>query len=82
MKVGIKLIWKGKGLKEVAIDKKTSKIVVKIDPRYFRPAEDDTLLGDPSKADRILGWKPKKSFDQELPKIIKYYKQNFKSYRF
>ena len=54
---GMKLEWKGKGAKERAIDKKTGKAVVAIDPRYYRPAEVDHLEGDPSKAKRVLGWK-------------------------
>jgi GDPmannose 4,6-dehydratase len=54
---GIKLEWKGKGVKESGIDKKTGKTVVAIDPRYYRPAEVDHLEGDPSKARRVLGWK-------------------------
>ncbi len=65
----IDLQWKGKGLKEVGIDKKTKKIIIKIDPRYFRPAEVDLLLGDPLKAKKKLGWKPKTTFKQ-LVKIM------------
>ncbi|HEY0976161.1 MAG TPA: GDP-mannose 4,6-dehydratase [Flavobacteriales bacterium] len=57
--VGIKLEWKGKGEKEKGIDKKTGKVLVAIDPRYYRPAEVDHLEGDPSKAKRVLGWKHK-----------------------
>ncbi len=57
--VGIKLEWKGKGAKEKGIDKKTGKVLVAIDPRYYRPAEVDHLEGDPSKAKRVLGWKHK-----------------------
>ncbi|MBL7981389.1 MAG: GDP-mannose 4,6-dehydratase [Flavobacteriales bacterium] len=57
--VGIKLEWKGKGVKEKGIDKKTGKTLVAIDPRYYRPAEVDHLEGDPSKAKRVLGWKHK-----------------------
>jgi GDPmannose 4,6-dehydratase len=57
--VGIKLEWKGKGVKEQGIDKKTGKVLVAIDPRYYRPAEVDHLEGDPSKAKRVLGWKHK-----------------------
>ncbi len=63
------LVWKGKGLKEKGIDKKTGKIIVEIDPRYFRPAEVDILLGDYSKARKKLGWKPKIKF-KELVKIM------------
>ena len=57
--VGIKLEWKGKGEKEKGIDKKTGKVLVAIDKRYYRPAEVDHLEGDPSKAKRVLGWKHK-----------------------
>jgi GDPmannose 4,6-dehydratase len=57
--VGIKLEWKGKGVKEQGIDKKTGKVLVAIDPRYYRPAEVDHLEGDPRKAQRVLGWKHK-----------------------
>ncbi|MCB0816465.1 MAG: GDP-mannose 4,6-dehydratase, partial [Flavobacteriales bacterium] len=56
---GIKLEWKGKGAQERAIDKKTGKVVVAIDKRYYRPAEVDHLEGDPRKAKRELGWKHK-----------------------
>lgn len=65
----IKLEWKGNGVKEVGIDKKTKKIIIRIDPKYYRPAEVDLLLGDPSKAKKILKWKPKTKF-KELVKIM------------
>lgn len=52
------LIWRGEGLEEVGIRPDTEEIVVRIDPRYFRPAEVDTLLGDPTKAHDCLGWSP------------------------
>ena len=65
----IDFAWKGQGLKEVGYDKKTKKAMIKIDPRYFRPAEVDLLLGDPSKARKILKWKPKTTFKQ-LVKIM------------
>jgi GDPmannose 4,6-dehydratase len=60
--LGIDLIWKGKGLHEKGIDKKTGKILIEIDPAYFRPNEVDLLLGDAEKARKILGWKPKVTF--------------------
>lgn len=65
----IELQWKGKGVKEVGIDKKTKKVIVRIDPKYFRPAEVDLLLGDPTKARKKLGWKPKTKF-KELVRIM------------
>ncbi len=64
---GMKLEWKGKGVKEIGVDKKTGKTVVAIDPRYYRPAEVDHLEGDPSKARRVLGWKHK----YELKDLVK-----------
>lgn len=67
----MKLVWKGKGLTEHAMDKATGKTVVAVDPRYFRPAEVETLLGDPSKAKRLLGWKPKTTFDQLVGEMVK-----------
>ena len=57
--IGRTIEWKGKGVKEKGLDKKTGKVVVAIDPRYFRPTEVDFLLGDPRKAHRILKWKHK-----------------------
>jgi GDPmannose 4,6-dehydratase len=65
----IDLIWKGKGLNEKGINKKTGKAIIEIDAKYFRPAEVDLLIGDYSKAKKILGWKPKTKF-KELVKIM------------
>ena len=62
--LGHTIVWKGKGVDEVGIDKDSNKVVVKIDPRYFRPAEVDQLLGDPSKAKRVLGWEPEVKFEE------------------
>jgi GDPmannose 4,6-dehydratase len=62
-KLGMKLKWSGKGLDEKAVDD-TGRVRVAVDPRYFRPAEVETLLGDPSKAKSKLGWSAKVSFEQ------------------
>jgi len=59
----MKIDWKGKGLSEKGIDTLTGREIIHIDPRYFRPTEVDTLLGDPTKAKEKLGWEPKISFD-------------------
>lgn len=67
--LGINLVWKGKGRNEVGIDKKTGKIIVGIDPKYYRPAEVDLLIGDYSKAWKNLGWKPKIKF-KELVRLM------------
>lgn len=66
---GFDLVWKGTGVEEKGLDKKTGKILVEIDPWYFRPAEVEYLLGDPSKAKNRLGWKPDVCFD-ELVRIM------------
>lgn len=61
---GIDLRWEGHGIEEKGIDTATGRILVEVDPKYFRPSEVETLLGDPSKARRLLGWDPSKtSFD-------------------
>ena len=67
--IGFNIEWIGEGLQEKGIDKKTGKVIVEIDPAYFRPTEVDLLLGDSSKARKILGWTPKVSF-KELAKIM------------
>ena len=59
---GFDIVWEGEGVKEVGRDRKSGKAVVEVDPRYFRPAEVDLLLGDPRKAEQVLGWKPRVSF--------------------
>lgn len=66
---GINIVWQGKGLREKGIDKKTGKVLVRIDPAYFRPNEVNYLCGDFSKAKKVLGWKPKTKFNQ-LVKIM------------
>ena len=57
--LGKKIRWEGKALQEKGYDSKTGKLIVSVDPRYFRPSEVETLLGDPSKAREKLGWEPK-----------------------
>lgn len=64
--VGINLQWEGKGIKEKGIDQKTGRVLVEVDPKYFRPAEVDLLLGDPTKAKNLLGWNPTKTSFPEL----------------
>ncbi len=68
--VGIELGWKGRGAHEKGYDKKSGKIIIQIDPRYFRPAEVDFLLGDPTKAKSNLGWKPKMSFEELVKTMV------------
>ena len=68
--VGIELRWEGKGTDEKGIDIATGNILVEIDPKYFRPAEVEQLLGDPTKARTLLGWNPRKTSFEELVSIM------------
>ena len=70
-KIGIKLIWKNKGLKEVGIDKTNNKTIITVNKKYFRETEVDDLIGDYSKAKRLLKWKPKYSFNALVDDMIK-----------
>jgi GDPmannose 4,6-dehydratase len=69
---GMKIAWEGEGLNEVGIDKLTKKTVIQVDPKYFRPAEVETLLGDASKAKEKLGWIPKISFKELVEDMCVY----------
>jgi len=68
--LGMSVEWRGRGLEEQGIDTKTGRTVAKVDPRYFRPTEVDTLLGDSTKARTKLGWKPEISFDNLVKEMI------------
>ena len=67
---GIDIKWEGTGVDEKGIDKATGKVLVEVDPKYFRPAEVEQLLGDPSKAKNLLGWNPRKTSFEELVKLM------------
>ena len=69
---GMKIAWEGEGLNEVGYDVFTGNEIIKIDPKYFRPAEVETLLGDASKAKEKLGWEPKTSFKQLVEDMCVY----------
>ena len=69
--VGIDILWQGEGINEVGIDKETNKTVVKINPKFFRPAEVDILLGNPEKAEKELNWKREISFEQLVERMVK-----------
>lgn len=69
--LGIEIEWQGSGVDEKGIDKATGKVLVEIDPRYFRPTEVDLLLGDASKAEREIGWKPKTKFYELVSMMTK-----------
>ncbi len=64
------IIWKGEGIKEIGIRPDTGKVVIKIDPRYYRPCEVETLLGDPSKAAKELGWESKITLEELVSEMI------------
>ena len=67
--VNINIKWEGKGVDEIGRCSEKGDVLVKINPKYFRPAEVEVLLGDSSKAKKILGWSPKVNFD-ELVKMM------------
>jgi GDPmannose 4,6-dehydratase len=62
--LGIVVEWRGKEVDELGVDKASGRVIVRIDPKYFRPTEVDLLLGDPSKAKTALSWKPSVTFDE------------------
>jgi len=66
----MRIEWRGEGLDEQGIDGRTGKVVVRVDARYFRPAEVDALLGDASKARSVLGWKPEIGFDALVTEMV------------
>lgn len=68
--VGIELEWHGEGIEEKGVDKVTGKVLVEVDPKYFRPAEVEQLLGNPTKAKNVLGWNPRKTSFEQLVKIM------------
>ncbi|MBQ6754695.1 MAG: GDP-mannose 4,6-dehydratase [Bacteroidales bacterium] len=67
---GIELQWQGEGLDEKGIDKKTGRVLVEVDPKFFRPAEVEQLLGDPTKAKTNLGWNPRQTSFEDLVRIM------------
>jgi len=68
---GRTILWQGKGESERGIEASTGNVVVEIDPRYFRPTEVDHLVGNPSKAQRLLGWRHRVSFDELVEQMVK-----------
>ena len=79
--VNIKIIWRGKGKKEVGINKLTNEILVKIDPIYKRPTDIKELRGDSRKAKKILNWSPKTSFRQLVKKMVDYDLKEIRKYK-
>jgi len=68
--LGMKIEWRGSGLEETGVDTVSGSTIVRIDPRYFRPTEVETLLGDPAKAKRELGWSPKTTFEELVREMV------------
>jgi GDPmannose 4,6-dehydratase len=68
--LGMKLEWRGQGLQEHAVDVRSGRTLIRIDPRYFRPTEVDTLLGDASKARAQLGWQPQVPFEELVKEMV------------
>ncbi|MDE5638629.1 MAG: GDP-mannose 4,6-dehydratase, partial [Odoribacter sp.] len=66
----IEIDWQGEGVDEKGIDRRTGKVLVEVDPKYFRPTEVEQLLGDPTKAKTLLGWNPTKTSFEELVHIM------------
>ncbi|MCH8003692.1 MAG: GDP-mannose 4,6-dehydratase [Nanoarchaeota archaeon] len=71
-RIGIEIDWKGKSIDEKGYDTKTGKVIVKVNAKYFRPAEVDELIGDASYARKKLGWKPKTTFEQLVNLMVDY----------
>ncbi|MDM5340542.1 GDP-mannose 4,6-dehydratase [Fictibacillus enclensis] len=67
---GLQIEWVGNGVEEKGIDKATGEVIVEVDPKFFRPAEVDQLLGDPTKSKTLLGWNPTKTPFEELVRIM------------
>jgi GDPmannose 4,6-dehydratase len=68
--LGIRIEWRGAGLDETGLDADTGRVIVRVDPRYFRPTEVDTLVGDASNARAKLGWKPEISFTELVAEMV------------
>ncbi len=68
--LGMDIRWSGRGAEEVGIDAATGRTLVRVDPRYFRPAEVDSLLGDPSRIRAELGWQPQTSFEELVKEMV------------
>src|SRR5215472_9565445 len=68
--IGRTIVWRGSGISEKGVDKRDGRVLIEVDPRYFRPTETDALLGDPSKARQRLGWRHKVTFDELVREMV------------
>lgn len=78
---GRRIVWKGRGVDEIGRDARTGEILVKVDPRYFRPTEVESLLGDSGKARQRLGWRPEIGFDALVREMVEEDLKNVESAR-
>jgi GDPmannose 4,6-dehydratase len=69
--LGMEVHWRGEGVDEKGYETSTGRCIVAVDPRYFRPTEVDTLLGDPTKAQQKLGWRPRISFEALIEEMVR-----------
>ena len=70
--LGKKIRWEGKGVDEKGYDKETDKLIISVNPRYYRPTEVEALLGDPTKAKEKLGWEPKITFEEMVYEMMEH----------
>lgn len=75
--LNIKYKWVGEGVDEKLVDIEKNKVIIEIDKKYFRPSEVDLLIGDYSKAKKVLGWEPKTHFEELIKKMISGYLKNY-----
>lgn len=75
--IGMTILWQGNGVNEIGYDEKSGRVVVRIDASFFRPKEVDHLLGDATKARRILGWQPRVMFDELVTEMVNAERQKF-----
>jgi GDPmannose 4,6-dehydratase len=68
--LGMRIEWRGEGLDEQGVDARSGRTVVRVDPRYFRPTEVETLLGDTTKARSKLGWQPEHTFQDLIREMV------------
>lgn len=67
---GFEIVWQGEGLEEKGIDRRSRRVLIEVDPHFFRPTDVETLLGDPAKARSVLGWNPRKTSFDELVRLM------------
>jgi GDPmannose 4,6-dehydratase len=79
--IGIDIEWIGEGIEEKGVNKRNGKVIIEIDPSYFRPTEVESLLGDPSKAKNKLGWEPKITFEEMVREMVENDLNNARAYQ-